>query len=46
MTIGINVDRLVEGLKEAPLIEEASLMRKVKVVGATYSVTTGEVSWA
>jgi len=42
----INVERIVESLKKAALIGNASLMRKVKIVGATYSVTTGQVTWA
>lgn len=45
-SIDINVDRLVDTLKEAPLIEDAALLRRVKVLGATYSVRTGEVDWA
>jgi carbonic anhydrase len=42
----INVERIVNSLKKAALIGNASLMRKVKIVGATYSVKTGQVTWA
>ncbi|HST82931.1 MAG TPA: carbonic anhydrase [Kineosporiaceae bacterium] len=41
----INVERIVEHLKSVAVLREASTLRKVKIVGAVYSVETGQVSW-
>jgi carbonic anhydrase len=46
VTVGVNVERVVEALKKAPLIREASLKRTTRVVGGTYDTKTGEVTWA
>jgi carbonic anhydrase len=45
VSIDINVERIVERLKSAALLGEASTLRKVKIVGAVYSLDTGQVSW-
>lgn len=45
VSVDINVERTVEELKQAKLIGEASTLRKVKIVGAVYSLVTGEVNW-
>jgi carbonic anhydrase len=44
-SININVERIVEKLKGAPLIAEAASLRTIKVVGAVYDLATGEVDW-
>ena len=43
--IGINVERVVEALKADALLGEFVAKRELKVVGAIYSLTTGEVEW-
>jgi carbonic anhydrase len=45
VSIDINVERIVDSLKSAAVLSEASILRKVKIVGATYGVDTGRVSW-
>jgi carbonic anhydrase len=45
VSIDINVERIVESLKEAPLIGEGARMRTVKVVGAVYDLKSGHVDW-
>ncbi len=45
VSVDINVERSVEKLKKTKLIAEASALRQVKVVGAVYSLDTGEVNW-
>jgi carbonic anhydrase len=45
VSIDINVERVSEKLKQAALIAEAAALRKVKILGAVYSVKTGEVTW-
>ncbi|MFI7589293.1 carbonic anhydrase [Spongisporangium articulatum] len=46
VTVDVHVERVVEALKKAPVLRDASLRRKVRVVGGTYDVKTGEVTWA
>jgi carbonic anhydrase len=41
----LNVERIVEQLKAAAVLQEASTLRKVKIVGAVYSLDTGRVNW-
>jgi carbonic anhydrase len=45
VSIDLNVERIVEQLKAAPVLSAASKTRKVKIVGATYDIATGEVEW-
>jgi carbonic anhydrase len=45
VSVDINVERIVEQLKASPLLKEASTLRKVKIVGATYSADSGTVNW-
>jgi carbonic anhydrase len=45
VSVDINVERIVERLKASAVIREASTLRKVKVVGAVYSLETGQVNW-
>jgi carbonic anhydrase len=45
VSIDMNVERIVEQLKAARVLSTASRLRKVKIVGATYDVSTGEVEW-
>ena len=45
VSIDLNVERVVEQLKHAPVLSAASKTRKVKIVGATYDLATGEVDW-
>jgi carbonic anhydrase len=45
VSIDMNVERVVERLKTAPVLSAASKLRKVKIVGATYDVSTGRVEW-
>lgn len=45
VSIQINVEKIVEKLKVAPVIGEASSLREIKVVGAIYDLATGEVEW-
>ena len=45
VAVDCNVELIVEQLKGAPVLGNASLTRKVKIVGATYSLATGEVDW-
>jgi len=41
----INVERMVAHLKTVAVLKEASTLRKVKIIGAVYSLETGQVSW-
>jgi len=45
VSIDMNVERVVENLKTAPVLAAAAKLRKVKIVGATYDVATGQVEW-
>ena len=45
VSVDINVERIVEQLKASALLKEASTLRKVKIVGATYSTDSGTVNW-
>ena len=45
VSVDINVERIVEQLKASALLKEASTLRKVKIVGATYSSDSGTVNW-
>ena len=45
VSIDMNVERIVEQLKTAPVLAEAAKLRKVKIVGATYDIATGQVEW-
>lgn len=45
VSIQINVEKVVENLKLAKVIGEASSLREIKVVGAIYDLATGEVEW-
>lgn len=45
VSIDINVERIVEHLKSVAVLNEASTLRKVKIVGAVYSLDTGQVNW-
>jgi carbonic anhydrase len=45
ISIDMNVERIVEQLKTAPVLAAAAKTRKVKIVGATYDIATGEVEW-
>ncbi len=45
VSIDINVERIVEHLKTVAVLEEASTLRKVKIVGAVYSLDTGHLHW-
>ena len=45
ISIDMNVERIVEQLKAAPVLAAAAKTRKVKIVGATYDIATGEVEW-
>jgi carbonic anhydrase len=45
VSIDINVDMIVEHLKSADVLSEASTLRKVKIIGAVYSLDTGRVNW-
>lgn len=43
--IGLNVERVSEALKSDPVIGEFVAKRSLKVVGAVYDLSTGEVEW-
>ncbi|MFN8081693.1 MAG: carbonic anhydrase [Kineosporiaceae bacterium] len=43
--VGINVEKTVEALKADAVLGEFVAKRELKVVGAVYSLTTGEVEW-
>jgi carbonic anhydrase len=45
VSIDMNVERVVEHLKTAPVLAPAAKLRKVKIVGATYDIGTGQVEW-
>jgi len=45
VSIDINVERIVEHLKTVAVLSEASTLRKVKIIGAVYSLDTGQVNW-
>ncbi len=45
ISIDLNVERIVERLKAAPVLAAAAKTRKVKIVGATYDLASGEVEW-
>jgi carbonic anhydrase len=45
VSIQINVEHIVENLKQAAVIGEAASLRKIKVVGGLYDLATGEVEW-
>lgn len=45
VSIDMNVERVVEHLKTAPVLAAAAKLRKVKIVGATYDIGTGQVEW-
>lgn len=45
VSIDMNVERVVEHLKAAPVLAAAAKLRKVKIVGATYDIGTGQVEW-
>ena len=45
VSIDINVERIVEHLKTVAILSEASTLRKVKIIGAVYSLETGQVNW-
>ena len=45
VSIDINVERVVERLKTVAVLREASRLRKVKIIGAVYSLDTGQVNW-
>ena len=45
VSIDINVERIVEHLKTVAILREASTLRKVKIIGAVYSLETGQVNW-
>jgi carbonic anhydrase len=45
VSIDMNVERVVEHLKTAPVLAAAAKLRKVKIVGATYDLGTGQVEW-
>jgi carbonic anhydrase len=45
VSIDINVERIVERLKSVAVLRQASTLRKVKIVGAVYSLSTGQVTW-
>lgn len=45
VAIAVNVERVVESLKNDPVIGKAVSRRAVKVVGAVYDLATGEVEW-
>lgn len=45
VAVDLNVELVAEHLKQAPVLAKASLTRQVKVLGAVYSVSTGEVEW-
>ncbi len=45
VAISVNVERIVEALKQDHVIGEAVSKRTLKVVGAIYDLTTGEVDW-
>jgi carbonic anhydrase len=45
VSIDMNVERIVEELKTTPVLSAANKLRKVKIVGATYDLATGEVDW-
>ena len=45
VAISVNVERIVEALKQDHVIGEAVSKRTLKVAGAIYDLTTGEVDW-
>jgi carbonic anhydrase len=45
VSIQINVEHIVENLKQAKVIGEAASLREIKVVGGIYDLATGEVEW-
>lgn len=45
VAVQINVEQIVTKLKAAPVIGAASSRREIKVLGAVYSLETGEVEW-
>jgi carbonic anhydrase len=45
VSIGINVEHIVEQLKSTPVLSAAARLRKTKIVGATFDLATGEVEW-
>ncbi len=45
VAIALNVERVVESLKEDHVVGEAVAKRKLKVVGAVYDLATGSLDW-
>ena len=45
VAVQVKVERLVDRLKEAPVIGAAVGRRELKVAGGVYDLETGEVDW-
>jgi carbonic anhydrase len=45
VAIALNVERVVDSLKEDHVVGEAVAKRKLKVVGAVYDLATGSLDW-
>jgi carbonic anhydrase len=45
VAIALNVERVVESLKEDHVVGEAVAKRKLKVIGAVYDLATGTLDW-
>jgi carbonic anhydrase len=45
VSIDLHVEHIVEELKTTPVFSQANKLRKLKIVGATYDLASGEVEW-
>ena len=45
VSVDLNVEQVVEALKRSPVLSDAVALRKVKIVGATYDLKSGEIDW-